>query len=147
MDGKANSFTRKWLGLPRCLSEVGLFGRNTLQMPLQSISLGYKLEKARLVLELKESTDETLRNAKAKVLSGRKWNAQTEVDQAIGRLQHQEVVCRVQAGRAGLEWGEAPRFWSKANRKEMNEMVVAEVARTEEERLKIKAVSQGRQGS
>lgn len=147
MDGKANSFTRKWLGLPRCLSEVGLFGRNTLQMPLQSISLGYKLEKARLVLELKESTDETLRNAKAKVLSGRKWNAQTEVDQAIGRLQHQEVVCRVQAGRAGLGWGEAPRFWSKANRKEMNEMVVAEVARTEEERLKIKAVSQGRQGS
>ncbi|KAK0150712.1 hypothetical protein N1851_004673 [Merluccius polli] len=30
MDGKANSFIRKWLGLPRCLSETGLFGRDTL---------------------------------------------------------------------------------------------------------------------
>ncbi len=31
LDGLANSFIRKWLGLPRCLSDVGLFGRNTLQ--------------------------------------------------------------------------------------------------------------------
>lgn len=28
MDGKANSFIRKWLRLPRCLSETGLFGKN-----------------------------------------------------------------------------------------------------------------------
>jgi len=42
MDGLANSFIREWLGLPRCLSEVGLFGRNTLQLPLRSIGLGYK---------------------------------------------------------------------------------------------------------
>ena len=136
-----------WLGLPRCLSETGLFGRNTLQLPLQSISLGYKQEKTRLVLELRESTDQTVRNANAKVPTGRKWNAQTEVDQAIGRLQQQEIVGRVQAGRAGLGWSEAPRFWSKANRRERKEMVVAEVTRTEEERYKIKAVSQGRQGS
>ncbi|CAJ1057939.1 hypothetical protein F2P79_020824%2C partial [Xyrichtys novacula] len=147
MDGKANSFIRKWLGLPRCLSETGLFGRNTLQLPLQSISLGYMQEKTRLVLELRESTDQTVRNANAKVPTGRKWNAKTEVDRAIGRLQHQEIVGRVQAGRAGLGWGEAPRFWSKASRKERKELVVAEVTRTEEERYKIKAVSQGRQGS
>ncbi len=143
MDGKANSFIRKWLGLSRCLSETGLFGKNTLQLPLQSISLGYKQEKTRLVLELRESTDQSIRNANAKVPSGRKWNAQIEVDQAVGRLQHREIVGRVQAGRAGLGWGEAPRFWSKANRKERKEMVVAEVTRMEEERYKIKAVSQG----
>ena len=53
------------------------------------------------------------------------------------------VVGRVQAGRAGLGWGEAPRFWSKAHRKERKEMVVAEVMRMEEDRYKIKAVSQG----
>ena len=53
----------------------------------------------------------------------------------------------VQAGRAGLRWGETPRFWSKANRKQKKEMVVAEVSRIEEECYKIKAVSQGRQGS
>ncbi|KAG7216416.1 hypothetical protein INR49_001902 [Caranx melampygus] len=48
---------------------------------------------------------------------------------------------------ASRGWGEAPRFWSKANCKERKEMVVAEVTKTEEERYKIKAVSQGRQGS
>lgn len=41
MDGKANSFIRKCLGLPLCLSEMDLFGKNTLQLPLQSIRLGY----------------------------------------------------------------------------------------------------------
>lgn len=37
----------------------------------------------RLVLELRESTDQTVRNANVKVPTGRKWNAQTEFDQAI----------------------------------------------------------------
>ncbi|KAA0713713.1 hypothetical protein E1301_Tti015789 [Triplophysa tibetana] len=40
MYGLANSFFRKWLGLPRCLSDVGLFGKNMLQLPLRSIALG-----------------------------------------------------------------------------------------------------------
>ena len=71
MDGKANSFIRKWLGLPRCFSDTGLFGKNTLQLPLQSISLGYKQEKTRLLLELRESTDQSVRNAGVKVRTGR----------------------------------------------------------------------------
>ncbi|KAL6455431.1 hypothetical protein MHYP_G00361330 [Metynnis hypsauchen] len=88
-----------------------------------------------------------LGNANIGVLTGRKWNAQTKVDQAINRLQHQEIVGRVQVGTAGLGWGDVPRFWSKANRKERKEMVVAEVTRMEEDRYRIKAVSQSRQGS
>ena len=82
MDEKAKSFIRKWLGLPRCLSETGLFGR---KLPLQSISLGYMQEKTRLVLELRESTDQLVRNANAKVPTGRKWNAQSEVGCNTGR--------------------------------------------------------------
>lgn len=50
MDGIANSFIRKWLGLPQGLSETGLFRKNILQLPLQSIRLGYKQEKTRLIL-------------------------------------------------------------------------------------------------
>ncbi|KAJ8402771.1 hypothetical protein AAFF_G00364430 [Aldrovandia affinis] len=111
-----------------------------------SFSLGYKQGKTRLVQELRESTDQFVRCADAQVGTGRKWKAQVEVDQAISRLQHLEVVSRVQAGRTGLGWGEAPQFWSKANRKERKEMVVSEVTKMEEERYKIKAVSQGRQG-
>lgn len=37
-------------------------------------------------------------------------------------------------------------FWSKAAKEDQRAMVVAEVARTEQERLNIKAVSQGQQG-
>lgn len=42
MDRLANLFIRKWLGLPKCLSEAGLFGRIMLQLPLRSIQ-GYRL--------------------------------------------------------------------------------------------------------
>lgn len=72
MDGLANSLIRKWLGLPRCFSEVGLFGRNTLQLPLRSIIVGYKQEKARLVLELRETTDQLVRAAGTQIRTGRK---------------------------------------------------------------------------
>ncbi|KAJ8397209.1 hypothetical protein AAFF_G00440430 [Aldrovandia affinis] len=77
---------------------TGHFGRNMLQLPLQPISLGYKQGKTRLVQELRESTDQLVRCADAQVRTGRKWKAQVEVDQAISRLQHLEVVGRVQAG-------------------------------------------------
>ncbi len=64
MDAHANSFIRKWLGLPRSLSNAGLFGRNVLQLPLKSIHVGFKQEKAKLVLELRDSSDPSVRNAK-----------------------------------------------------------------------------------
>lgn len=79
MDGLAKSYIRKWLGLARCLSEVGLFSRNTLQLPLQSISLGYKQEKARLVLELRESTDQLVRAVGTQIRMGRKWSTRQSV--------------------------------------------------------------------
>ncbi len=42
MDSNANNYIRKWLGLLHCLSKATLIGRNTLRLPLRSISLGYK---------------------------------------------------------------------------------------------------------
>lgn len=107
MDGKVNSFFRKWLRLPWCLDCTEHKSQGSLRLEV---------------------------------------DAQTEVDQAIGRLQHQEVVGRVQEGRAGLGWGEAPRFWSKA-KKGRRWWWQRWVARTEEERFKIKAVPKGRRRS
>ena len=107
-----------WLGLP----VVGLFGRNTLQLPLQSIGLGYKQDKARIVLELRESTDLLVRAAGSQIRTGRKWKAQEEVDLAISRLNHRKVVGRVQEGRAGLGRSETPLFWSKASKEERRAM-------------------------
>lgn len=147
MDTISNTYIRKWLGLPRCFSDTGLLGKNALQLPLKSINLGYKQEKTRLVVELKESRDEAVKSAGVTIHTGRRWRAQQEVDQAITRLQHKEVMGRVQHSRAGFGWGEPVQFWSKATREQRKTMVVEEVSRVEQDRYHIKAVSQGKQGA
>lgn len=60
---------------------------------------------------------------------------------------HNEIVGRTQSGRAGLVSGTAPKFWSKATKKERKHLVIAKVVRTEEEQYKIRALSQRQQGS
>lgn len=89
----------------RCLFVL----RNALQLPLKNISTGYRLEKARLVLKLRQLSDNHM--------SGRAWSAEACVDSAISRLQHQELVGRG-AARKGLGWKEPLKLWSKASLKE-----------------------------
>nr|XP_061819532.1 uncharacterized protein LOC133608354 [Nerophis lumbriciformis] len=147
MDSIANGYIRKWLGLPRCFSDTGLFGKNILQLPLKSINLGYRQEKTRLVLELRESRDEAVKSAAVIVRTGRKWKAQVEVDQAVSRLKYKEILGRVQDSRAGLGWGKPVQFWSKATRQQRKAMVVEEVTQVAQDQYWIKAVSQGKQGA
>ncbi|KAL0189460.1 hypothetical protein M9458_016559, partial [Cirrhinus mrigala] len=135
MDAKANNYIRKWLGLPRCLSTSALFGKNILRLLMKTISLGYKLEKVRLLLELKDSPDPVVRTANAQVHTGRKWDAPQAVH--VTRLKHQEVVGLIQHGRAGFGWATSAKMWSKATK---------EVKKEEEESYRIKAVSQCQQG-
>lgn len=109
LDAKANNYIRMWLTLPRCLSNAALFGRNALQLPLKSITLGYKLEKTRLILELRQSSDQLVRNTGAKIRTGGAWKADA-VDNAIFRLKCQELIGRTPQGRSGLGWGEPQKF-------------------------------------
>lgn len=74
-------------------------------------------------------------------------SAPTAVDQSISRLQHKEVRGRVQHNRAGLGWGGPSQFWSTATKEQRKTMVVEEVARVDQERYLIKAVSQGKKGA
>lgn len=60
MDAKVNNFIWKWLGLSQ---HSTLLGTNAL--PLKSINLGYKHEKTRLVFQLRDSPDPTIRNTRA----------------------------------------------------------------------------------
>lgn len=62
------------------------------------------------------------------------------------RQQHKGIIGRVQTGKTGLGWGEAPWVWSKASRKERKELVTSEVTRIEDRHYKIMAVAQGQQG-
>ncbi|KAL7388165.1 hypothetical protein ABVT39_008471 [Epinephelus coioides] len=146
MEAKTNSFIRKWLGLPRCLSSVSLYGKNTLQLPLKSIITGFRQEKVRLVMELRDSTDEMVRDMNTRVVTGSKWRAEEEVKKVVGRLQHQEVVGRVQSGRTGLGWGDLPILWSKASKKERKDLVISELTKMTDEGYRVNAVAQGQQG-
>lgn len=87
MDTLTNSYIQKWLGLSCCFSDAGLFGWNMLELPVKSISLGYKQDKARLVLELRESANQLVLSAKVPIRTGGKWKAKAEVDHAISSLQ------------------------------------------------------------
>lgn len=147
MDSLANGYIRKWLGLPRCFSDVGLFGWNKLELPLKSISLRYKQEKAHLVLELKDSADHLVRSVEVPVRTGRKWKAPAEIQNTITSLQHREVMGSVQTSCTGLGWGALQKFWSKATKRQQKTMVVEEVTRVEQESFHIMAVSQGSQGA
>lgn len=144
MDAKANAYIRKWLGLLRCFSAAGLFGWNSLHLPLKSITQGYRQEKTRLVMELRNFSDASLREAQVRVATGRKWKAEEKVQKAVSRLQHQEVVGRVQTGRGGLGWGEPPALWSKVGKKERKDLVVLEIIKMDQESYRVQAVAHGR---
>ncbi len=146
MEAKANSFIRKWLGQPQCFSAAGLYGLNSLQLPLKSITLGYRQEKARLVMELRDSSDRAVADVNTRVDTGRKWRANEEVQKVMGRLSHKQIVGMVQTGLAGLGWSEPPILCSKASRKERKDLVVVEVTRVEQEELRVRSVAQGQQG-
>ncbi len=113
---------------------------------LKSITLGYRQEKARLVMELRDSSDRAVADVNARVETGRKWRAKEEVQKVMGRLQHKQIVGMVQTGRAGLGWSEPSILWSKASKKERKDLVVAEVTRIEQEELRVRSVAQRQQG-
>lgn len=50
-----------------------LFRRNTLKLPLKSISLAYRLEKERLMFGLRTSSDPGVHNLSAQVCTCRKY--------------------------------------------------------------------------
>lgn len=59
----------------------------------------------------------------------RKWQAETEVNRAVSRLQHQKTVGRVQVRRAGFGRDETPDLWWKATKKQCKAMVIKEISR------------------
>ncbi|XP_078603950.1 uncharacterized protein LOC144877779 [Branchiostoma floridae x Branchiostoma japonicum] len=107
----------------------------------------YKLEKVRTALELKWSQDNAVRAAYRGQKTGRKWNPDGVIDQAVSRLKHRDIVGAVQQGRFGLGWGERTLRWDKATQREKKQLVVDEVKRMMEEERKVKVVGQHQQGA
>lgn len=71
MDSIDNNYIKKFLGLPHCASNFGLFGKDMLQLRLKHWTQG----KAGLFVKLSESTNQFLKNAKVVVHTGHKWRS------------------------------------------------------------------------
>ncbi|KAK7915664.1 hypothetical protein WMY93_011425 [Mugilogobius chulae] len=146
LERKISSHLRRWLGLPKSLSSIALYGRsNKLQLPLKSLEEEYKVSKTRVVLQYKDSEDSMVSNAGIEVKTGRKWRAEEAVQQAESRLHFSKLVGAVTRGRAGLGSIPAPKIPSK--RKEKRCQVQSEVRAVLEERRTCKAVGMSKQGA
>ncbi|KAJ8014697.1 hypothetical protein DPEC_G00018340 [Dallia pectoralis] len=132
---RVRRFLRRWLGLPRSLSSIALYGQNNkLKLPIISLNEEFKVSRAREVLLYRESRDLKVSKAGIEVRTGRRWRAAEEVKVAESRLRHRELVGAVAYGRAGLGSGTTSRY-NKAQGKDRRSLVQQEArAAVEEER-------------
>jgi hypothetical protein len=143
---KISGYIRRWLGLPRSLSSIALYGKsNKLQLPFSSIAEEYKVTKVREVLQYRDSRDEKVSGAGIRVRTGRKWDAQEAVNEAESRLRHSVIVGRLAKGRTGLGSNPAPH-WDTGSKKERHQLVQDQVRTAIEETRQCKTVSMSQQG-
>ena len=146
MERLVSSYIRKWLGAPRCLSTVALYGKGMLQLPVSSLIEEFKCTKVRTELLLSGSKDILVSNVVPNPTRGRKWNPRVAVQEAEAALKHAEIVGNVQFGRGGLGLGPGKPAWNKAGPKEKRKLIVEQVRRQEELFRGAKAVGQAKQG-
>ncbi|KAL7834883.1 hypothetical protein SRHO_G00291360 [Serrasalmus rhombeus] len=110
-----NAQVRRWLGLPRCMSSVGLYVDGPLSLPISSLTEEYKCAKARLEMTLSESRDPLVCCAAPALRTGKKWTPKAAVADARAALRHRDIVGHVQKGRGGFGLGVMAPTWGKAS--------------------------------
>ncbi|KAK0148843.1 hypothetical protein N1851_010754 [Merluccius polli] len=144
---RVSRFLRKWLGLPRSLSSIALYGQNNkLKLPISSLNEEFKVGRAREVLQYRESQDPKVSQAGIEVRTGRRWRAAEAVDVAESRLRHRALVGTVTNGRAGLGSSTTPRY-NKAQGKDRRSLVQQEVRAAVEEERASRMVGMRQQGA
>ena len=132
MEQLVSSYIRKWLGVPRCLSSVALYGKGILQLPVSNLAEEFKCTKVRTELLLSGSKDILVSNVVLNPNSERKWNPRAAVQGAEAALRHAEIVGNVQFGRGGLGLGPGKPAWNKAGPKEKRKLIVEQMCRQEQ---------------
>jgi len=147
LERKLNRYLRRWLGVPKSFSSVGLYSTGSkMTLPLRAVTEEFKTAKVRAVMMLRDSKDEKIRQAGIEVRTGRKWKAGEAVREAESWLRYQDIVGTVAHGRLGL--GCVTRSsWAAATETEKREMVQKEVRQQEEETRQSRAVAMRKQGS
>ena len=145
MESLICKFLKKWLGVPKSLTNVELYSSSTnLKLPTKSLVEGFKLGKARLFQILHESVDPLVKSAQPAIITGRKWNAKHAVGTAESSLKMKEVIGSVVTRRAGF--GLYPQqWWTKETTKNKRRMVSEEIHHFEESKRLTIAVAQPKQ--
>jgi len=146
MEQMVNVKLRKWLGVPRSFNTNALYANSfAVSLPLTSLSEEYKVGKTRLSMMLRESCDPIIRDHAPDLNTGRRWDVNKELGDAMFKLEIKEITGAVQTGRHGIGWSKHVWF-SKATCEERRKLVADEVKSTEEERRQAQSVSQAQQG-
>ncbi|XP_033747101.1 uncharacterized protein LOC117332324 [Pecten maximus] len=147
LERKINKYLRRWLGVPPSFTSVGLYSTTAkLQLPISSLVEEFKVAKARLVMTVRDSKDEKIRNAGIETRTGRKWSASSAVQEAESRLRHSDIVGTTCIGRQGLGTTQVQR-WGTADTVSRRKMVQDNIRKMEEEIRKAKMVEMGAQGA
>lgn len=142
-----SQFLRRWLGLPRSLSSMALYGHsNKLHLPFSGLTEEFKVTRSREAMMYRDSADAKVASAGILVKTGRKWQAQEAVSRAESRLRHKTLVGTVAMGRAGLGSFPKPRY-DRACGKEKRQMVLDEIRTEVEEERCSKMVGMSKQGA
>ena len=146
VEKKCRAYTRKWLGLPRCLNSSALYGKGLpLELPITSIVEEYKAGKVRTVMMLRLSKDSTIREDPPEVKTGKRWSAEKAANDAEAELRHRDIVGSVQSGRQGVGINHFTPFCMSSD-KEKRDAVVATVRSHEHEKARLHLVRCPQQG-
>ena len=147
MEQRISVHVRKWLGVPPCTTNISFYGHSTkLKLPLSALTEEFKVKKAHMFSTLRDSSDQFVKGTVPDIRTGRKWNAQQEVEDMESRLRHKDMVGPTQTNRAGLGMNPTQYFF-KATTKMKRKMVSDEIRRKEEEHRIAKAVGLVQQGA
>ena len=139
---------RKWLGVPPSFTSIGLYGKtNKLHLPLSLLVEEFKVAKSRVVLTLRDSPDELIRDVGIRNRTSRKWSATEAVKQAENTLlKHKDIVGVTAVGRQGIGATNTV-LCRRSDQKERRALIQSEVRRAEEHARQARAIEMGAQGA
>ena len=147
LQNKITASLKKWLGLPKSLSQACLYSRSAkLRFPFSELTEEVKAAKARNLLTLQESEDPNIKNAEIEVDGGTKVNTRRELDEAEFKLRIRDIVGIPNVGREGLGLRKR-QYYKESNKKERRDLMVKEVRGKEEDRRRVHIASLSKQGA
>ena len=114
-------------------------------MPFRSFAEEFRISKIRMQLMINNSMDSTICGSKLLLRSGRKFNAQEEIEKSREVLTFKEIQGRIQVGHHGISWSHSIR-WTQANAAKRLALIIQERKRDIENASITKTVQQGQQG-